>query len=243
MNDKVESSNTPETLSGQDLHVKSEQLRESGNFLQAAIAAQGAERLYLEEDNPVKAAEACASEMLAWRHKFEREGDPEDRNHAREAIEKGVLIMKDSGEKVGLGTVLYNLAKFYQTEGNNELAIKNMKAALVAFEDAPDDPMGFPAHRAEIRTRLSAFEYGAGDDTAFDRFEIAVSDLKDSPHPDDYAQTVWLSGAYMHMAQAYIEKGEKEKALEFLVKADILVRHDERFKLRQNQIVEARAKI
>lgn len=233
----------PEAPTGQNLHVKSEQLRESGNFLQAVITAQGAQRLYLEEENPVKAAEACASEMLAWRHKYEQEGNLEDNQNAKEAIEKGVLIMKDSGEKVGLGIVLYNLAKFYQTEGNNEMAIKNMREALRAFEEAPQDSMNFPAHIAEIKTRLSAFEYGAGDDTASDRFEDAVKDLEDTPQPDGYAQTVWLSGAFIHMAQASIERGEKERAVEFLAKADGLTRDDVRFKLRQKQIAEMREKI
>lgn len=239
MKDTVESLNSPENPSAGDLHVKSEQFRESGDFLKAVITAQGAQKLYLEEENPIKAAEACASEMLAWRHKFEKEGNPEDSVYAREAIEKGVLIMKESGKKVGLGIVLYNLAKFYQTEGNNEQAIKNMKAALSAFEDAPDDPVGFPAHIAEIRTRLSAFEYGFGDDTAFERFETAVSDLEHSPHPDSYSQTVWLSGAYMHMAQAYARLGEKGRAGEYYMKAKETLGKDQRFKLRNEQIENA----
>lgn len=243
MNDGIENLNSPEGPSGQGLHVKSEQFRESGNFLQAVIAAQGAERLYLEEDNPVKAAEACASEMLAWRHKFDGEGDPEDKNRAREAIEKGVLIMRESGEKVGLGTVLYNLAKFYQAEGDSEMVIQSMRDALKAFEEAPDDPMGFPAHIAEIKTRLNAFEYGAGDETAFDRFEAAVSDLEASPHPDDYAQTVWLSGAYMHMAEAMLTRGENEKALDYLQKADEEIGGDEKYKLRREQIQKIREKV
>lgn len=243
MIETTENLNSPESLSGLEYHVKSEQLRESGNFLQAAIIAKSATELYLEEENPVKAAEACASEMLAWRHKFERDGKQKDRDLARGAIEKGAQIVKESGEKVGLGTVLYNLAKFYQSEGNNELAIQNMRAVLKAFEDSPEDPMGFPAQIAEIKTRLSSFEYGVGDDEAYDRFESALEDLKRNSHPDEYAQGVWLSGAYMHMAEACILRKEIKKAEEHLNRADEIVREDERFKLRQNQIEKVRERL
>lgn len=118
-----------------------------------------------------------------------------------------------------------------------------MRNALKAFEDAPDDPMGFPAHIAEIKTRLSAFEYSSGDDDALNRFETALENLKSNPHPDEYSQRVWESGAYMHMAEAFIARGEKEKAIEYLNKATEVVGEDQRFKLRRNQIEKIRSQI
>jgi len=239
-----ESLNSPEVkMSGTEFHVRSEELRERGNFLDAVTSAQSAESSYLEEGNPVKAAEACASEMLAYRHLYEQTGLTEHKDNARKAIEKGVEIMRNSGETVGMGIVLYNLAKFYQTEGDYERAVEVMRESLAAFEAAPNDPMGFPAQIAEIKARLSAFEYGAGDDTAYDRFHNAFVALKENPHSDEYTQKVWESGCYLHLAEALIRSQRFDEALEHLDAAELIVGEDERFFLRINQIEKLRSVI
>ena len=233
----------PEGLTGQGYHVMSEGQREKGNFTDAIESAQKAFGSYFQEGNISKASEAKASEMLSHRHLFESTGDHAHLDNARTAIEKSVSILKDNSEKKGLGTAYYNLAKFYQTSGEGELAISTMRNALKAFEDAPDDPMGFPAHIAEIKTRLSAFEYSSGDDDALNRFEIALENLRSNPHPDEYSQGVWESGAYMHMAEACKKRGETEKALGYLDKATEVIGENEGFKLRRNQIEKIRSQI
>lgn len=240
----TEELNTPEQeVSGHDYHVRAEQQREGGSFLDAAISAQQASDAYLVEGNITKAAEALSSQFLAYRHQFEKTGDEEFKKKAQDSVERSVKIISDSGEVKGLGIPLYNLAKFHQTNGDMPEAIDAMKKALKAFEDAPDDPMGFPAQIAEIKTRLSALEFGNGDDTAGQRFGTAFRELSENPHPNDYAQSVWLSGSFMHMAEAFVKRNEKEKAKEYLFKADEIIGDDERFKLRREQIEKLRNQI
>ncbi len=240
----AEELNTPEQeVLGHDYHVRAEQQRESGNFLDAAISAQQASDAYLVEGNITKAAEALSSQFLAYRHQFEKTGDEEFKKKAQDSVERSLKIISDSGEVKGLGIPLYNLAKFHQTNGDMPEAIDAMKRALKAFEDASSDPMGFPAQIAEIKTRLSALEYGQGDNDAAQRFESAFWELSDNPHPDDYAQGVWLSGSFMHMAEAFIRRNEKEKAKEYVDKADGIIGDDERFKLRREQIEKLRNQI
>jgi len=230
-------------LTGQEYHVMSEKEREGGDFQAAVEDAARASAIYLTEGNPIKAAEAKSSEFLAHRHLFETTGQEQHRDNARKAIEESVKIIRDSGEKIGLGTPLYNLAKFYQTTGEFDLSIGAMKDALNAFRNAPEDPMGFSGHIAEISTRLAAFEYRQRDDSAQSRFDEALEELRKNPHPDAYSQLVWFSGAHMHMAEAYFARREKDKALEQLGLAEQIVKGDERLKVRQDQLAELKKRL
>lgn len=92
MSDTVEGLNSPENLAGQDYHVKSEQLRESGDFVGAIENAGRAFEAYFSEGNISKASEAKASEMLSHRHLFESTGDSVHLDNARTAIEKAYLF-------------------------------------------------------------------------------------------------------------------------------------------------------
>lgn len=232
-----------ESLSAADLHSLSESQRESGDFESAVSTAQKASDVYLKEENYVKASEALASQMLSYRHLFEQTGDEVYKISALESIEKAVTILKNSGEKNGMGILLYNQAKYFQTDGDINASVSFMRDALTAFKNAPDDNMNTPSQVAEINTRLASFEYGLGDDEAYPRFEKSLEELKDNPNPDEYTQGVWLSGAFMHMAEGFIMRSEMDKAHDFIVKAEDVIGEDERYNIRREQIKKLKLKV
>lgn len=201
-----------EDTRGEWFHAQAEEAREQGRFADALRHTDEATVSYQEEGNVIKLAEVQSSRFLTFRHLFRQTGDVSYRILAQHAVESSVDIIRNSGEKVGLGIPLYNLAKWYETIGEYPKSIESMKESLAAFEDAPEDPQGLPSVKAEIGTRLASFEYRLGDDSALSRFDSALSSLVSNPHPDTYAQNVWVCGAHMHLTESYLVRGNKEGA-------------------------------
>lgn len=228
---------------GEDFHMKAEQTREEGKFDDALNYADQATVLYLAEGNVVKAAEAQSSRFLTLRHLWETTGTPSYKVLAQHAVESSVDMIRLTGQTNGLGIPLYNLAKWYETIEEYEKSKDSMKEALGAFEASPEDPMGSPSQVAEIKTRLAAAEYRLGDDSAIERFDAALTQLKANPNEDPYTQDVWVSGAHMHLAGALIDRGQKDGATEHINEALKIVGTDPRFILRQGQLQTLSARI
>jgi len=231
-----------ENLTGADYHALSESQREAGDFESAVASSQKASDEYFKEGNFVKASEALASQMLSYRHLYEQTGDDVYKISALESIEKAVSILKNSGGKNGMGILLYNQAKYCQTDGDYNASISFMRDALAAFKNAPEDIMNTASQIAEISTRLAAYEFGLGDDEAYARFEKSLEELKDNPNPDEYTQGVWLSGAFMHMAEGSLMRHEIDKAQEFIEKAEKVIAEDTRYNIRREQIEKLKIK-
>lgn len=88
-----------------------------------------------------------------------------------------------------------------------------------------------------METRLAALEFIQGDETAMVRFVKALDTLKNAQDRDNYARNVWLSGAYMHMAEALVVE-HKLKAEELLNEAAKIIASDMRLKLRKDQLAK-----
>ena len=246
MNEDVPGQETqlPEELpTGESFHIQAEQARERGNFLDALRLTDEASIKYQQEGNVAKFAEVQSSRFLTFRHLFEQTGDVSFKILAQHAVESSVDIIRNSGDKVGLGIPLYNLAKWYETVGEYEKSIASMKEALAAFEAAPEDPQGLSSVKAAIGTRLAAFEYRLGDDSALSRFNSTLSSLVSNPHPDSYTQNVWVSGSHMHLADSYLVRGNKDAARGQAGKAKAIIDSDERLKLRAGQLAKLEQKL
>lgn len=224
------------------LHMEAENAREKGDFAKALELTDAATVKYQKEGNVIKLAEVQSSRFLTFRHLFEATNDVSYKILASHAVESSVDIMRQIGMKNGLGIPLYNLAKWYQTNEEYDKSVATMKESLEAFDEAPEDPQARPSVKAEIKTRLSSIEYGLGDDDAMKRFNVALEDLESSDE-DSYNKAVWLSGAHMHIAEAFLRRDDATSAQTAVDKALSIVNSDDRLTLRKEQIQKLQERI
>ena len=229
-------------MSAKELHKKAEEARESGNFLEALKISDEALIAYQGEANLAKFAEVLCVRCLTFRHLFEKTNDLTFARLAKFEAKAAVGILEKNDSKEGLGIAYYNLAKAYETLEKFEKEKEAIHKSLESFESAPQDSQNKPSVTSEIETRLAVVEYRLGDDTAIERFNTSLSELKNS-NEDDYVKKVWISGAYLHLADAMIARGEKDKASEQLTKAKSIIEGDERLKLRIGQLAKLSAKL
>lgn len=221
---------------GEELHKKAEDAREKGEFLEALKLCDAATLEYQKEGNIVKLAEIQSSRALTLRHLAEQTGDRKFLILAKFAAKSAVKIIEESGVIEGLGTAYYTFGKCKESLGKFEKAKESYEKALENSEGSKDSVI------AEMKTRLAAIEYRLGDDSAIERFETALKDLATAKE-DSYNKNVWLSGAYMHMAESLITREQKDKAAVYINKAKEIIDSDDRLKLRSGQLEKLKAKL
>src|SRR5687767_11321259 len=183
-------------MDADSLHKKGEEARESGDFLEALKCCEEAGVEYIKAANVVKGAETCASRALTYRHLADTTGKKDFLTLAKFAAKAGVRLIEDSGSDEGKTTPLYTLAKVYESLERFDKAAEFVKEAIDSASDAPK------AQVAEMKTRLDALSYRNGETSALESFNADVEDLVSGGFDDEYVKHVWLSGAYMHMAEA-----------------------------------------
>lgn len=228
---------TPEQLkTGHEYHVLAEQTRENGDFMQALEHTDRATVGYQKEGNIPGLAEVQSSRALTFRHLFEQSGEQNYLVFALHAAQAGVDVAK-RGNIPELAVPVYNVAKVHETLGNNNDASALIKDSLKNLQDYPNQPQNRPSLVAEMKTRLASLEYRIGDESAIERFNQALEELKNSGEKDEYTFKVWVSGAYMHMGESLIGK-DNEKARSFFDEGARIIGEDEKYKLRRNQIAK-----
>lgn len=231
----------PKILTGEEYHMKAEEKMEAGDFVGALENTDRATVKYQSEKNVAKLAEVQASRALIFRHLFEQTDDSSFVVLANASASAGVQIAKVA--KISeLAIPLYNLGKCQESLGEIEQAVSLYKEALENFSANPGQPQDRPAVVAEMKTRLAVAEFKLGVQDAREQFNSALEELKNAEEPNDYNKKVWVSGAYMHMAEALVGK-DNEKAKALIEKAREIIGSDEHMKLRKGQIEKLSAKI
>lgn len=215
---------------GNELHIKAEQARENGDFLESLVLCDEATVEYVKEGNTQKLAEVQASRALSFRHLA---AQTENKNFlilAKYAAKAGIKIIGKSDNKNGIALPLYTLAKVLIDLEKFDKAQEKIKEALEAGDETINQ-----ATIAEMKTRLAALEYRLGVDGAESAFSSALSELE-SEDIDEYTKKVWISGAYLHMAEAKLAR--QENADELLAKAAEIINTDDRLKIRHDQLTK-----
>ena len=210
------------------LLMQAEQARERGDFKESLELLADAIVVMVEERKEEKLVDARASQALCYRHLFEKTKTVNYLVLAKHSAMAGVELARQNGGTALLSVALYNLGKVQESGGETEEALKN-------YTEAVSQSVERPAMLAEMKTRLAVIEFKKGDATAMKRFETALETLKTSEDKDNYAKSVWLSGAYMHMGEVLIGK-DNERAKEFLLEARKIIDSDMRLKLRKQQL-------
>lgn len=213
---------------GRLIHLQAEKARENGDFTKSLELLAQAIVSYQSEKNLEGISLCLSSQALSYRHLFDKTKAREYLVLAKHLALAAIEISKGLSSNT-TGIALYNLGKVLESLGENLEALKSYQEAI---EHVDSESL---AMKAEMMTRLEVLKFKNGDDTAFERFGIALEELKNAEEKDNYAKAVWLSGAYMHMAEALIEK-DVPKAKELLGEAKKIIDSDMRLKLRKQQL-------
>lgn len=218
-------------MNGLALLKEAQNKRENSEFVEALNLLTDALLAFQEEKNLEKIVETLAEKSLVLRHI----GSANDGDTAIIFAKHTAMAAVEIAKKNNINPTipLYNLAKDQESLNETSEAIGSIKEALNTATK--------PSLIAEMKTRLASLEYKNGDDAAEERFRESLEELKKNPHEDEYTQKVWLSGAYMHMAESMIGKND-ERAKEFLLTAKDIITSDPALKIRKRQIETLEAK-
>lgn len=206
--------------------------RESGDFAGSLELLTDALVAFQSKNDAEGIIEALVSQSLTLRHIGEADNNANVLIYAKHTAMAAVEIATKN--KLNPSIPLYNMAKDQESLGETGDAINSIRKALGTHGDL--------SFMAEMKTRLASLECKRGDDAAMGRFDDALQELKDNPNSDDYTQKVWVSGAYLHMAESLAGR-DNAKAKELLVEAGKIINADDRLKLRKRQLEKVQEQV
>lgn len=223
------------------LHTQSEEQRELKHDFHGALRLIAEAIIeYNNEGNIGGMAEAYASQAITYKH-LGRIAQDEKKAHALFISAKmsaltGVQIGEETGNAQDATLPFYSAGKMLEEIGEG-------KEAFVYFEKAVNSPLPSrhdrPAVRADMKNHLAVCGYRNATSSEekkeyFDKAKAAVEELINSNEENTYVYNVWLSGAYLRMADMlYADSPEESK--QYLEKAKEVIDKDSRLGLRQEQ--------
>lgn len=212
------------------------EVREKGDALRALLLADEAVYYLLQEGNLVRAAEAFAAKLLAYRHLYQKTNDRSYLLAGKHAVMTGVEIAELSGDKTALAIPYFNLAKVQEELGDVATCVDSYKKAAMYITNNPPPSHNRPGVVADFKIHLAIAEYSAGDKSALGRAEKAIEELKNSGERNvsKYNEDVWVSGGYMRMAEV-VRVDDPKKAEECLTKAKEVIDSNPELTIRMDQ--------
>lgn len=199
-------------MDGKAKHIEAEKARENGDFLEALKLTDAALVLYQSEGNIIGMTEVLCSRFITFKHLFEKTQDKNYLLVGKFEAKAAVKIAKKSEKEETYAIPFFNLAKAYSLLEKNDKAIEKYNEALTYL---PKSTQNRPAVKADITIHLEIIKLKNGDQSAVERIEQAIDELKNSDE-NAYEKDVWVSGAYLMLAKATSEKSYLEKAREII---------------------------
>jgi tetratricopeptide (TPR) repeat protein len=233
----VNQRNTPsgELVSAQEYLNQAQLARENGDFFDALHLCDLSMLQFQSKENDKKVSETQSSRGLTLKKLFEKTRDLNFGIKAKNSQDFALEILQNNGIHEQY-KALYELGKTQQALGEEVEAIENYKAAIENFEEFPGQYPYADSVVSEMRSRLFALEFQRGNDEAYGKFEEALEKLRQAENPDAYTKKVWLSGAYIHGADAWKVRTDKQKAMQLLRQAREVLGEDKNYPLRRGQI-------
>ncbi len=224
-------------MTARDIHKESLLKREAGNYEESLKLNASALIKYQSENDSVGFSEALADQTITLRHLYRTTKSKDYLILAKHMLEAAVEIGETTEKEEALALPLFNLGKVY-------VELEDFQKAMTAYKRAVQiqlkSPFQRPAVVADFIIHLSVAEYKSGDKTAKERLMAALTQLE-TAEEDEYTKLVWISGAYMYLADM-LQKDNPESAKEYLQKAKEIIASDRRLVLRQEQWEELAAK-
>lgn len=222
---------------GRALHAQAAQLREEGQHLEALKFHDEAMLAYQKDGDLLGMAEVLADRSIVLRHLFEEGEDKSWLLLAKAEMEASVNIAKSSSDKTALAIPLYNLAKVNEELGDFQRSVEIYKEVLGNMENNPPPTHDRSAILADMKIHLNYAEYKVGDKSSLDRMLDNIKALENSDEKEisRYNYDVWVSGAYMSLAQM-LKEDNPEEARGYLQKAKEIIDSNPDLTLRKKQL-------
>jgi tetratricopeptide (TPR) repeat protein len=228
-------------MTGKEFHGKAEMAREKGEFVDALKFTDEAMMEYQTEGDVAGFAEIQASRFLTLRHLYDKTGDKNYLVLAKHNAEASAEIAENSNDPQAKAMPYFNLAKIQEELAQYPAALDSYSKAIENMKKNPPEQHNRPGVLADFKGHMAVCEYKAGDKTALERAEEALEELKASGEMR-YNKDVWMSGAYMKMAEA-IKDDDSSKASTYLDKAGEIIESNPELILRKEQLQKLRSKL
>lgn len=204
------------------IHGRALQARESGDPLSALKLADEAMVEYAKSGDKLGFAEIHADRALTMRHLWQSSDDQCWLISALHESECAVDLAQESGEPTATAIPYFNLAKVQEDLGTLGEAIDSYKEAVKLITEQPPKNHDRDGVRADFRIHLAVCELKNGDKSAEDRVLKGIRELEESDEKEVAKSNfdVWMSGAYMSLAN---EIQDREKSQEYLERAKEII--------------------
>jgi len=192
---------------------------------------------YGEDGDKLGFAEVLGSRVLALRHLYDQTEDSDFLILAKHTAMAAVEIAEESKDQKALGMPYRDLAKSLDTLGEYDKAAEYYQKALDSFISNPPEEHkmdGRTAMIADLKVHLYITEVKSGKMESIAKAEAAAEELASGQEISKYNKDVWLSGAYMRLAEV-LKDIDLEKAKMYLQKSKEIIDANEELKIRKSQ--------
>jgi tetratricopeptide (TPR) repeat protein len=203
--------------------------REQEKHLDSLISSDKAVVALQEEGSWGKIAETYSARSITFIHLADQTQDEHYVILAKSSASVAVEIARTSDTSVDLVDPLLGLGRIHGK-------LKEYSTAATYYQEALDVASQNsirPSIIADIKIHLAVCKFKEGDKQSIDRLKEALKDLENADE-DLYVKNVWVSGAYMKLAEVLVEDSPEESK-KHLVKAKEIIDSDDRLTIRLKQ--------
>jgi tetratricopeptide (TPR) repeat protein len=212
---------------GRSLHAQAlDSLEHKQDFEEALSLAEQALAAYQQDKDELGEAELYGARSNIHRHMGNLDKALDDAKQA-------VLKAESSGMPDAATLPYFDLGKTYLEMEDFPNAQVNLQRA---FDLTLPERHNRPSVRADMKAQLAYAKYMAGDKSALEMVNQAISELEVSSERQ-YEKDVWLSGAHMRTAKM-LKADNREQAVVYLEKARSIIDSNKELVLRRKQLEE-----
>lgn len=205
-----------------------------GDFLKSLELSDQALLAFQEEHDSLGLAETEAARAIIFKLLYRQTNDRNFLLLAEGAAATGVKIAKESNNKEALAIPIFELAKITDELGNFSEAITFYQEAIENMLKNPPPTHNRSAVLNDIKIHLATAEYKTGNKSVLTRLLSALSDLEKEPDISKYNQDVWVSGAYMRLAEI-LKIDDPIRSKQYLQQAKAVIDKNPELKIRKAQ--------
>lgn len=217
-----------------ELHAKAAKAREEEQFHESLSFNDEALFAYDSEGDALGFAEGLGCRSITLRVYANLHGSKRLLVLAKHEMTAAVQIVRSANDPSALPMPLFNLACVLEDLGELDEAGEAYKEAVENIETNPPAEHNKVSVKANMHVHMEVCLYKNGDESALLRAEESLNALENSDESDAYAKDVWVSGGYMRLAKALIDK-DAVKARGYLAKAKQIIDANPTLTLRKKQ--------
>lgn len=219
---------------GRDLHGQAAKARETEQFIDSLSLSDQSLFAYDADGDELGFSEGIACRSITLRVYANLHSSKRLLTLAKYEMMAAVDLARQSGKADALAVPLFQLANLQKELREFTEAVATYKEAVEKIESIPPQTHDRASVKADFRLHLATCEYLNGDKSAKDRALEALKELESSDESDKYSKDVWVSGGYMHLAEALMSD-EPDQAREYLSKAKEIIDANSDLILRSKQ--------